>query len=107
MAKLIQRSPTSRSNPRTLRVLRAEREITQQLIAARAGLTQTRYWQIEHGEGAPLRKEERAVIARLLEVAPHEIAWPDMKPTQLQVTRAAAREERRRQQVEMTAGGRA
>ena len=77
-------------------MLRAERDLTQKLIAARAALTQTRYWQIEHGEGAPLRKEERAAIARVLEVAPHEIAWPAMKPTPLQVTRADAREERRR-----------
>jgi|SRR5436189_2620954 len=89
---------------RTLRVLRAEREITQQVIAAKAGLTQTRYWQIEHGEGAPLRKEERATIARLLEVAPHEIAWPEMKPTRLQQTRAEAREERRRAAETMSAG---
>ena len=98
--------PARRHRPaRTLRVLRAEREITQQVIAAKAGLTQTRYWQIEHGEGTPLRKEERAAIARLLAVQPHEIAWPDMKPTQLQVTRAAAREARRHQ-TDMTAGGR-
>jgi transcriptional regulator with XRE-family HTH domain len=89
---------------RTLRVLRAERELTQQLIAARAALTQTRYWQIEHGEGAPLRKEERTAIARVLEVAPHEIAWPEMKPTRLQQTRAEAREERRRAMETATAG---
>jgi hypothetical protein len=43
-------------------------------------------------------------IARVLEVAPHEIAWPEMKPTQLQVTRAAAREERRRMAESMNAG---
>ena len=79
---------------RTLRVLRAERDLTQKLISVRANLTQTRYWQIEHGEGAPLRKEERTAIARVLEVAPHEIAWPTMTLTQLQITREAAREER-------------
>jgi hypothetical protein len=39
-------------------------------------------------------------------VQPFEIAWPEMKPTQLQVTRAAARDERRRQ-AEVMAGGRA
>jgi transcriptional regulator with XRE-family HTH domain len=105
MAKLIQQArPSSRPRPRTLRVLRAEREITQTVIAARANTTQTRYWQIEHGEGAPLRKEERLAIARVLEVAPHDIAWPEMKPTQLQVTRAAAREERRRMAESMNAG---
>lgn len=90
------KAASSRSTARSLRVLRAERELTQKLIAVRAGLTQTRYWQIEHGEGAPLRKDERTAIARILEIAPHEIAWPAMKPTPLQVTRADAREERRR-----------
>jgi len=98
--------PRPRRPARALRVLRAERDITQHQLAAQIGLTQTRYWQIEHGEGAPLRKEERAAIARLLAVQPHEIAWPAMKPTQLQATRAAAREERRRQ-ADMMAGGRA
>jgi len=98
MAKAVRRinRPRTLRPPRTLRVLRAERELTQKLIAARAALTQTRYWQIEHGEGAPLRKEERTAIARVLEVAPHEIAWPTMNPTKLQATRAEAREERRR-----------
>jgi len=42
--------------PQTLRVLRAARDLTQHGLAARAGLTQTRFWQIEHGEGAPLRQ---------------------------------------------------
>lgn len=79
----------------TLRVLRAARELTQHVIAARVGLTQTRYWQIEHGEGAPLRREERAAIARALEVQPHEIAWPPMRLTKLQETRAEARDRRR------------
>ena len=104
MAKLIQQARPSSRPSRALRVLRAERDITQHLIAARIGMTQTRYWQIEHGEGAPVRKDERAAIARALEVQPHEIAWPEMKPTQLQVTRAAAREERRRQAESMSAG---
>jgi DNA-binding XRE family transcriptional regulator len=97
MAKLIQ--PRSRPTPkhrfRTLRVLRAERELTQTLIAERAGITQTRYWQIEHGEGAPVRKWERVAIARLLEVAPHQIAWPPMQPTRSQLNRAEALEKRR------------
>jgi transcriptional regulator with XRE-family HTH domain len=97
--------PSSRP-ARTLKVLRAELEITQHQIASRIGMTQTRYWQIEHGEGAPLRKDERAAIARVLEVQPFEIAWPATKPTQLQVTRAAARDERRRI-VDTNAGGRA
>lgn len=87
---------TNRRRPaRTLRVLRAERELTQQVLAARIGMTQTRYWQIEHGEGAPLRREERAAIARILEVQPYEIDWPPMTVTKLQATRAEARDRRR------------
>jgi transcriptional regulator with XRE-family HTH domain len=81
---------------RTLRVLRAERDLTQKVIAVRAGLTQTRFWQIEHGSGAPVRKDERAAIARELEVSPHEIDWPVMALTELQKARAGAREDRRR-----------
>lgn len=72
----------------TLRVLRAARDITQHTLAERAGLTQTRYWQIEHGEGAPLRKSEREAIARVLEVKPAAIEWPRMTPTALQEERA-------------------
>jgi transcriptional regulator with XRE-family HTH domain len=89
------KTPRPTRPPRTLRVLRAERELTQQVLAARIGLTQTRYWQIEHGEGAPLRRAERAAIARILEVQPHEIAWPPMTLTKLQATRAEAQERRR------------
>ena len=80
MAKL---NHTSRRR-RPLRVLRAERDLTQGMIATRAALTQTRYWQIEHGEGAPLRAEEQATIARVLGVAPHAIAWPPRQLTALQ-----------------------
>jgi transcriptional regulator with XRE-family HTH domain len=74
--------------PQTLRVLRAARDLTQQGLAERAGLTQTRIWQIEHGAGAPLRKTERDGIARVLEVKPAAIAWPPMTPTRLQEERA-------------------
>jgi transcriptional regulator with XRE-family HTH domain len=72
----------------TLRVLRAARDLTQHGLAERAGLTQTRFWQIEHGEGAPLRQTERDAIARVLEVRPSAIDWPMMTPTRLQVERA-------------------
>jgi transcriptional regulator with XRE-family HTH domain len=85
---------------RTLRVLRAERDITQKVLAVRAGLTQTRYWQIEHGSGAAARKDEKAAIARVLEVSPHEVDWPVVVVTELQKLRADAREERRRGGVE-------
>lgn len=74
--------------PQTLRVLRAARDLTQHGLAERAGLTQTRFWQIEHGSGAPLRTHEREQIARVLEVKPSAIAWPLMTPTALQTERA-------------------
>ena len=98
MAKLNRPTPRPATHrPRALRVLRAERDLTQQLIAERAHMTQTRYWQIEHGQGAPVRAWERTLIARLLEVTPGDIAWPPMKVTQLQMTRAEAQERRRQQ----------
>lgn len=84
--------------PQTLRVLRAARDLTQHGLAERAGLTQTRFWQIEHGSGAPLRTHERDTIARVLEVKPSAIAWPVMKPTALQEERAAREKNRRDRQ---------
>jgi transcriptional regulator with XRE-family HTH domain len=74
--------------PQTLRVLRAARDLTQHGLAERANLTQTRFWQIEHGSGAPLRAHERDAIARVLEVKPSAIAWPVVTPTALQIERA-------------------
>jgi transcriptional regulator with XRE-family HTH domain len=87
--------------PQTLRVLRAARDLTQFKVADRAGLTQTRYWQIEHGQGAPLRKSERDAIALALEVRPAAIAWPLMTPTRLQQERA--RRKMRRDRVNTAA----
>jgi transcriptional regulator with XRE-family HTH domain len=78
----------------TLRVLRAARDLTQHGLAEQAGLTQTRFWQIEHGSGAPLRTHERDAIARVLEVKPSAIAWPPMTPTALQSERAARQKTR-------------
>jgi transcriptional regulator with XRE-family HTH domain len=85
--------------PQLLRVLRAAREVTQQALAERAGLTQTRVWQIEHGEGAPLRTTERDAIARVLEVRPAAIAWPPRTPTRLQQERARQQIRRARLQA--------
>lgn len=82
--------------PQTLRVLRAARDLTQHSTAAQAHLTQTRYWQIEHGSGAPLRKTERDNIARVLDVKPSAIAWPSMTPTALQTERAKRQVRRER-----------
>jgi transcriptional regulator with XRE-family HTH domain len=83
-----------RPDPRTLRVWRAEREMTQKIIADDAFMTQTRYWQIENGEGAPARRQEQTAIARVLKVHVLDIAWPELQPTPLQRMRAHAREER-------------
>jgi transcriptional regulator with XRE-family HTH domain len=80
----------------TLRVLRALRDLTQHGLAERAGLTQTRFWQIEHGSGAPLRKAERDAIARVLDVKPSAIAWPVVVPTALQTERARRKIRRER-----------
>jgi len=82
--------------PQTLRVLRALRDLTQHRLAELAGLTQTRFWQIEHGSGAPLRTHERDNIARVLEVRPSAIAWPVMTPTALQEKRAHQQRRRAR-----------
>jgi transcriptional regulator with XRE-family HTH domain len=60
-----------------LRVLRADRELTQSQLARRAGLNVTRYWQIENGEGLPPTKDERAAIAKVLGITPQAIAWPE------------------------------
>jgi len=89
--------------PQTLRVLRAARDLTQHGLAEQAGLTQTRFWQIEHGSGAPLRKRERDAIARVLEVPASVIDWPPMTPTALQQERAKRQQRRERQQ--QLAGG--
>jgi transcriptional regulator with XRE-family HTH domain len=85
--------------PQTLRVLRAARDLTQHGLAEKAGLTQTRFWQIEHGSGAPLRKRERDAIARVLEVPAGSIDWPVMTPTELQRERAKRQVRRERLQA--------
>lgn len=72
-------------------MLRAERDITQKQIADDAGLTQTRYWQIEHGQGALVRTTERDAIARVLAVRHVDIAWPILTPTHIQEERARRR----------------
>jgi len=92
--------------PQTLRVLRAARDLTQGALAERAGLTQTRVWQIEHGEGAPVRPTERQAIATVLEVRPSAIAWPAMTPTRLQIERAQRKAQRDRA-LAAAAGGEA
>jgi len=60
--------------PNKLRVLRAERRISQLRVAIGAGLGTTRFWAIENGYAQPTAAE-RAAIARTLNVSESE-AWP-------------------------------
>lgn len=63
-----------------LKVLRAERDITQWSIALAAGIERSRYWTIEKGYVTP-RETERAALAAALGVTEAEI-WPDLaEPT--------------------------
>jgi transcriptional regulator with XRE-family HTH domain len=57
-----------------LRVLRAERRISQLRVAIGAGLGTTHYWAIENGYAKPT-EAERAAIARALNV-PADVIWP-------------------------------
>jgi len=57
-----------------LRVIRAERRITQLDAAVSSGMNKTRFWTIENGYAAPTDKE-RAAIAKALGVAESE-AFP-------------------------------
>jgi DNA-binding XRE family transcriptional regulator len=63
--------------PTRLRVLRAEQDVTQTFVARHAGLSASRYWQIEKGEGPEARDRERDAIARVLRVKVTDIAWPE------------------------------
>jgi len=63
-----------------LRVLRAQQEpkLTQSAVARRAGLSRSRYWQIEVGEGSEPSSGEREAVAAALGVKVSEIAWPEV-----------------------------
>ena len=61
---------------RRLRVLRAEQDVRQSDVARMAGLSRSRYAQIETGEGSVPRDEERAAVAAALGVRVSEIDWP-------------------------------
>jgi DNA-binding XRE family transcriptional regulator len=67
----------AKRHARLLRVLRAEQDITQTQLAAKAGIAPFRYWQIEHSQGAPMRPSEHLAIAKALGVHETEIAWTD------------------------------
>lgn len=59
-----------------LRVLRAERELTQRDIGQRAGIELTRYWSIEKGYSDP-REHERAALSAALGVD-ESVIWPEL-----------------------------
>lgn len=61
-------------NVNKLRVLRAERRITQIDLATKAGIPMTRYWKIENGYVDPT-PGERGRIARALKATTNE-AFP-------------------------------
>lgn len=63
--------PTNR-----LRVLRAERRISQEDVARDVGMTQTIYWRVENGYRIP-SKEERRRLAKVFRVAESELGLPE------------------------------
>lgn len=63
---------------RHLRVLRAEQDVTQSFVARLAGLSTSRYWQIENGEGSEPRPDEKIAVAAALQVKTTDIDWPEM-----------------------------
>lgn len=62
-------------NRNRLKVLRAERNVSQVDTAQKAGLEPNRYWRIEKGYRQPT-SEELASIAAALGVAPTELGFP-------------------------------
>lgn len=69
---------------RRLQVWRAERDITQRKLALRAGLSPSRYWQIETGEGSEPKPDERDAVAAALKVKASDIAWPAITAREVQ-----------------------
>lgn len=63
-----------------LKVLRAMREVTQLQVAKAAGLSASRYWQIENGFGSIPSPDEQAAVAAALAVSAAEIEWPLNEP---------------------------
>jgi transcriptional regulator with XRE-family HTH domain len=61
---------------RRLRVLRAEQDVRQSDVAHKAGLSRSRYAQIETGEGSVPRDDEKQAVAAALNVRVSEIDWP-------------------------------
>lgn len=60
-----------------LRVLRAERDVTQMDLALKVGLPQSRYWRIENGYDQPT-DAERARLAKALHVQEAELGFGEL-----------------------------
>jgi transcriptional regulator with XRE-family HTH domain len=60
-----------------LKVLRAERAVTQMDLALAAGLSRDRYWRIENGYDYPTDRE-RARLAKALRVTPADLGIPEL-----------------------------
>lgn len=63
---------------RRLRVWRAEQNVRQYVLARQAGLSRSRYWQIENGEGSEPSDDERRAVAAALGVKVSDIEWPEL-----------------------------
>ena len=63
---------------RRLKVWRVEKDRTQHQVARLAGMSQTRYWQIENGEGSDVTLDEQKAVAAALGVKVNEIDWPEL-----------------------------
>jgi transcriptional regulator with XRE-family HTH domain len=62
---------------RRLRVLRADKNLSQQRVARRARISSlNRYWRIEAGLAVPTEKEQER-IAKVFGLAPFEVFPPD------------------------------
>lgn len=61
-----------------LKVVRAMKDMTQAQVARHAGMSQTRYFQIENGEGRAPNNDEQDAVADALGVTVAEIEWPEL-----------------------------
>lgn len=73
----------TRKKANRLKVLRAERDVTQMDLAIEAGLSASRYWQIENGYTRATSKE-LARLARALRVAVEDLGLNTPAPSSTQ-----------------------
>lgn len=65
-----------------LRVLRAERGMSQADLALKAGLTPSRYWKIENDVPPGPTDDERARLARALRIQSGSLGFPEIEEAQ-------------------------